>query len=64
MLITGRECLTRNDAMYDYIAKFHFGTKLPYTHELLEDFQGSSHMFGKACARHGKGVCKCKLLPL
>ena len=64
MVIPGRECVPRNDAMYDYIAKFPFGAKVPYTRELLEEFKVSSHKFGKACARHGKGVCKCKSLPL
>ena len=64
MVIPGRECVPRNDAMYDYIAKFPFGAKVPYTRELLEEFQVSSRKFGKACARHGKYVAKCKSLPL
>jgi len=64
MVIPGRECVPRNDAMYDYIAKFPFGAKVPYTRELLEEFKVSSRKFGKACARHGKYVWKCKSLPL
>lgn len=64
LVIPGREYVPRNAAMYDYIAKFPFGAKVPYTRELLDEFQVSSHKFGKACARHGKGVCKCKSLPL